>query len=360
MPRPITATLDSSALLHNYQVAKKCAPNSQVLAVLKANAYGHGIEFAGMTLLNTADGFAVLDFNEAIILRRLGFNGRILMLEGVFAAEDLQVCAQYSLDIVVATAHHLQILVDCANYLSTPIKCNVKVRSQINRLGFSVEEALSVWAKLLTIANVQPIEWMIHFANADLVGNKSDVDFGLDIIQTLCAKFPANVSASNSAAILQHPRAHFNTVRAGIMLYGSSPTSLITADSFGLKPVMSLTSEVLAVFPLKSGQSLGYGSIYTATKDIKVAVVACGYADGYPRHIKNGAPVWISQICPLIGRVSMDMVMVDVTNLQQVLIGNSVELWGLNIMADCVASWADTISYQLFCNITNRVNKKII
>lgn len=384
MPRPIRATISAQALQANYRFAKTKSVGAEVFAVLKANAYGHGVERVGLALRETADAFAVLDLNEAITLRRLGCYQPILMLEGVFSAEDLWVVIQYQLEIVVATPSQLAMIEAVSHHLPTdnPLKCTVKVRSAMNRLGFSVEEASTVWERLVRCPATIPSRWMAHFANADHLPpiniNRADIsdaakvaihDTAMDnemcltiqAMTTLQNRYPAPLSLANSAAILRFPSSHCQATRLGIMLYGGSPIGEVDGAIFGLKSVMCLSSEVIALQDINTGEAVGYGSRFVAKSKSRIAVVACGYADGYPRHAVDGTPVWIDgKIYPLAGRVSMDMLTVDVSNAQHINIGAPVELWGEHVSADTVAHHASTISYQLFCHLAPRVEVSCI
>lgn len=364
MPRPIELTIYPQALVHNYQRAKALAPHCFTWAVLKANAYGHGLEVVGSVLREIADGFAVLEVDEAVRLRRLGCLQPILLLEGFFSADEILIAQQFNLEFVVSSISQLEMLEATLPQLptSTTLRVTLKIKSEMNRLGFPVDVAGKAWTRLSNLSGVLPCRWMVHFANADADVNvaKKEAESMLLRLKLLIEKYPAPLCAANSAAIIQLPQAHADEVRGGIMLYGSSPLSSYDRKNLGLLPTQSLKSKIIALQNLNEGDAVGYGGRFIATKPMRIAVVACGYADGYPRHAQDNTPVSVlGTICPLVGRVSMDMLTVDVSSIPQVRIGDEVELWGETINVDYVATSAQTISYELFCAISPRVQRRI-
>jgi alanine racemase len=360
MPRPIQALIHTDALAHNLARARAQAPNAKVWAVVKANAYGHGIErvFDG---LKGADGFALLDLAEAERLRSLGWRGPILLLEGCFEARDLEACSRLHLWHVVHNAEQIDWL--AAHKTPQPQRVFLKLNSGMNRLGFTPEAYRGAWARLDGLAQVEDIVLMTHFANADI-----EADGERGIAQQVAAfdaateGLPGERSLSNSAAILRHDSVQADWVRAGIMLYGSAP-DFPTRDieHWDLRPTMTLRSQLIAVQTLQVGQTIGYGSSFTADAALRVGIVACGYADGYPRHCATGTPVLVDgQRTRTVGRVSMDMLAVDLGALPDAGIGSEVTLWGrgpngTQLPIDDVARAAGTIGYELMCALAQRV-----
>ena len=353
--RPIQATIHLSALAHNLNIAKAKAPQAKVMAVIKANGYGHGLLNAALGL-KAADGFAVLSLDEALALRDAGYQQAILLLEGVFAADELQAVAQHQISIVVHCDAQIEMLSN--TQLAHPVSVHLKLNTGMNRLGFVPTELASVLEQLKHCSNVANITLMTHFATAD---EALGIAQPLAVFNQATAALNLPKSLANSATILRFPEAHADWVRAGIMLYGSSPIATQTAASFNLKPVMQLSSKILAVQSLEAGDTLGYGHQFTATKATRIGVVACGYADGYPRHAPNGTPIAVAgKLTKTLGRVSMDMMFADLTDIPEAAIGSSVELWGAQVPIDDVAKSAGTISYELLCAIAARVPVKVL
>ena len=357
MPRPIYATIYPAAVAHNLSAAKQASAQSRanVWATIKANAYGHGIEriFSG---LREADGLAMLDFAEAALVRSLGWRKPILMLEGCFSAEDYALAQ--ALDLTVVVHHQAQIEWLLQAQLTQKINVYLKMNSGMNRVGFAPSRYQAAFDALKSAEQVESITLMTHFANADL---PDGVAKPLQIFNQTTAKIMADFpqtqrSCSNSAAILQHPDAHFDWVRPGIMTYGGTPIGASSAASFGLMPAMSLHAQLIAIQELQAGDAVGYGSRFVATQPMRIGVVACGYADGYPRHAPDGTPVMVDGVVTgLVGRVSMDMLMVDLSPVAHAAVGSAVELWGAQIAIDDVASAAGTIGYELMCALAPRV-----
>lgn len=350
MARATQAIIDLHALRENYQLAKRHAPNSQAYAVVKANAYGHGVTQVANALKAQADGFAVACVDEAITLREQGIVQPILVLEGPMDFAECQTAVDLDLEM---TLHHQQQLTWLAALPQGTLSVSVKVDSGMHRLGFATHQVPSIVSQLRGLNVVKDIKLMSHFACAD----EPDHPFLAQQIQTLETLAPIQLPMSlcNSAAVLTLPQCHQAFIRPGIMLYGSSPLVNKTGPELDLLPVMTLQSEVIALHDIHAGESVGYGQGFVAQQDSQIAVVAIGYGDGYPRSAKNGTPVLIrGQVCALAGRVSMDMITVDVTG-QNVALGDTVTLWGTGLSADVVAQYCDTISYELFCQLTSRV-----
>lgn len=350
MPRPIRATISARALAHNLRAARRHAGTARIWAVTKANAYGHGVERAARAL-DAADGFAVLDFEEAARLRAAGVTKPILMLEGIFQARDVELLARHSLTPVIHHAGQVDMLRGASPV--APIDLYVKVNSGMNRLGFAPQALRANLAALRELRQVRSITLMTHFADAD---GASGVQAQLAAFQQATKDLPGPRSLANSAALLRFPETCADWVRPGIMLYGCSPFSERSAAALGLEPAMTLSSEIIAVQRLQAGERIGYGFSYRAAAAMTVGVVACGYADGYPRHAPAGTPVLVNgRRAAIVGRVSMDMITVDITGMDGARVGSPVTLWGEGLSADEVAASAGTLSYELLCALAPRV-----
>jgi len=348
MSRPALAEIRLDALRHNYRVAK-ASHGGRALAVIKANAYGHGAVQCACALAAEADGFAVAAIEEALHLRQAGITAPILLLEGFFEAAELPEIAAQNLWIVIHQPWQLDALL--AAKLSRPLHVWLKLDSGMHRAGFAPDDYLLAWARLKSHANVAEVVLMSHFARADEPGS-AHLRQQIDCFRELTAGIHAPVSLSNSAAILGWPAAHGDWARPGIMLYGADPFAGALPQAAALRPVMRLESAVISVRSIARGQPVGYGGVFVAPRDTRVAVVACGYADGYPRAAPSGTPVAVDgQPARLIGRVSMDMLTVDLTDLPQAGLGSRVELWGERVPVGTVASAAGTIAYELLCNV---------
>ena len=349
MPRPIQARIDLSALEHNLQLARR-ATSARVMAVIKAEAYGHGLLRAAEAL-NSADGFALLDINDAVRLREAGFRQVILLLEGFFTPDDLPLVAEYDLACVIHSPHQVAMLDNFPR--RGKLQVWLKVNSGMNRLGFAPQDVSAVMEKLKTHPAVRDIALMTHFSQAD---EEAGVAAQLEVFNALAAPYRVARSLANSAALLRYPATHADWVRHGIMLYGASPFADTTAQQLGLRPVMTLHSEIISVRELKAGERIGYGGMFRAEAAMRVGVVACGYADGYPRHAPGGTPTLVEgRRTRTLGRVSMDMLSVDLSALPDADIGSGVTLWGAGLPVEEVAHAAGTISYELLCALTMRV-----
>ncbi|WP_318357808.1 catabolic alanine racemase DadX [Enterobacter sp.] len=351
MSRPIQASLDLQALRHNLQVVRQAAPGSRVWSVVKANAYGHGIDRIWQAL-GTTDGFAMLNLEEAILLRERGWKGPILMLEGFFHADELEVFDQYRLTTSVHSNWQLKALQNAR--LHAPLDIYVKVNSGMNRLGFLPDRISSVWQQLRAMHNVGDMTLMSHFS----VAEKPDgIEEAMMRVEQAAEGLNCPRSLCNSAATLWHPEAHFDWVRPGIILYGASPSGQWhDVATSGLRPVMTLKSHIIGIQPLKAGERVGYGGRYQAHQEQRIGIVACGYGDGYPRVAPTGTPVMVEGVrTQTLGTVSMDMLAVDLTPCPQAGIGAEVELWGSEIKIDDVAAAAGTVGYELMCALAPRV-----
>jgi alanine racemase len=353
MPRPLVATIHTAAMQHNLAVARKCAPHSKVWAVVKANAYGHGLA-RGMHAFADADGLALIEIEGAVQLRETGWKKPILLLEGFFDVRDLTEVAARELQVAVHCDEQIAML--ARSKIAKPVDVHLKMNSGMNRLGFTPDAYHDAHARLRAIPFVRGITLMTHFANAD-----DPLNAGLPLLeqakcfQDTVSDLAGEHSLSNSAAILSHPQFAADWVRPGIMLYGGTPGSA-SAQACGLQPAMTLTSEIIGVQQIGAGDAVGYGSRYIADRPMTIGVVACGYADGYPRHAPNGTPVLVDGVrTALIGRVSMDMLAVDLTGIPGAHVGSAVTLWGDGLPIDEVANAAGTIGYELMCALTPRV-----
>ena len=355
MTRPIQAHIDLSALRHNYLVATKHASLSgktaKAWAVIKADAYGHGMLRAASALAGLADGFALLELEAAVALRDAGIRQPILMLEGFFEPDELALCAEYSLTLAIHRIEQLRMLREASLPVRLPIY--IKLNTGMNRLGFTPEQIPDLRKELGLNTAVSSVTLMMHFADAD---DARGVDWQLERFRRMTEGWNLPVCMANSAAILRHPQTIHDWVRPGIMLYGASPFADVSAASLGLQPVMTLSSRIIGVQEIQPGERVGYGGTFEATRPMRVGIVACGYADGYPRVAPSGTPILVNgQRTGTVGRVSMDMLACDLTDLPDAGVDAPVVLWGEGLPADEVAAAAGTISYELFCALARRV-----
>lgn len=349
MPRPIAARIDLSALQYNLHVARR-ATRARIMAVIKAAAYGHGLLRAARAL-NDADGFALLDIRDAVQLRESGFRQTILLLEGLFTREDVLQAAEYNLACVIHTPQQIALL--DAHPGRGNLQVWLKINTGMNRLGFAPTDVPAVMEKLKAHPAVRDITLMTHFSHAD---EATGVSAQLEVFNALAAPYRVARSLANSAALLRYPATHGDWVRPGIMLYGASPFAEMSGQQMGLRAVMTLHSEIIAVRQLQPGDAIGYGGQFRAEHPLRVGIVACGYADGYPRHAPTGTPVLVEgQHTRTLGRVSMDMMTVDLSALPAAAPGSRVTLWGEDLPVEEVAAQAGTISYELLCALTARV-----
>jgi len=354
MTRATRAEINLAALKHNQQVAQQAAPNSRQMAIIKANGYGHGIVEVARAL-RKADAFGVATLDEAINLREGGIYHPIILLEGFTRETELPLIHAYDLECVI---HHESQVSILEKTNDKQFRTWLKIDTGMHRLGFEVSEAQKIYERLTTCTTVtQPVRLMTHLANAD---DRND-----QTTETQCETFAATIqsienvetSIANSAGILGWPISHADWVRPGIMLFGVSPFTNSLAEQHNLKPVMTLQSELIGIKQLSKGDRVGYGGSYTCETDITIGVVAIGYGDGYPRHARTGTPVLVNDtIVPLVGRVSMDMITVDLSKCPDAKVGDMVTLWGEGLPVETIASNANTIGYELLCGVTQRVN----
>ena len=366
LPNPTRARISLDAWRHNLARLKGAAPASKMMAVIKANAYGHGAVCAARVLVE-ADAFGVARLGEGVELRESGVVKPIVLMEGVFSGEELSLAIDHAFDLVVHAEYQVDLLerhertLVSKNFPPAPRVVWLKLDTGMSRLGFQLGKAAEAAKRLRALKLVGELRVMTHLACAD------DPDSSMTREQirrfeaelhgfTLQGFEPSITALANSAGILSVPATHLEWVRAGIALYGGSPIAGRTAESLGLKPVMTLSTQVIALRSIESGMSVGYGATWRATRPSRIATLAAGYADGVPRHLPSGAPVLIAgQRVPLVGRVSMDMITVDVTDVPDVAVGSTAILWGEGLPVDEVASAAGTISYDLLCGVTRRV-----
>lgn len=347
------AEINTQALRNNLQQVRNAAPECSIMAVIKANAYGHGLVSIAKAL-QQADGFAVACLAEAQQLRDAGIQKPLLLLQGIQNASELAQAQRLALELVVHHKGQIDLLEQTAS--TVPIKVWLKVDTGMHRLGVALREADDCWQRLQTCPSVDAsVHLMTHLANADDV-NDQTTQRQINRFYDLHAASDAQCSIANSAGILAWPTSHANWVRPGIMLYGVSPFIDGEAAHSGLQPVMTLTSQLIAVKTLLKGATVGYGGSWECPEDMPVGIVSIGYGDGYPRHAASGTPVLVNgQRVPLIGRVSMDMLCVDLRNVPEAHVGDSVTLWGEGLAVEEVARYAGTIAYELLCQITGRV-----
>jgi alanine racemase len=355
MTRPVLACIDLAALQHNLNQVKKLAPESRVMAIAKANAYGHGLLLCSQ-VLEQADAIGLLDLSEAISLRKAGISQPICLLEGFFSADEIPQIINNNLEPVIHSPWQLDALEKIND--EADLSVWLKVDTGMNRLGFSAAEFKDILARLSAMKCIGSISVMSHLANADepeSLNSTRQIQAFLEIKEAISL----TRSLANSAAIFALPECHLDWVRPGIMLYGSSPFADSSSESLNLRPVMSLKSEIISIKNIKEGDAVGYGGSWICPQDMKIGVVACGYGDGYPRHAATGTPVMVAgKLTKLVGRVSMDMITVDLRGVDDAEAGSPVELWGREVSVDTVAKMSGTIAYQLLCGVTARVKRQ--
>jgi len=347
------AHINLTSLRHNFDKVLKCSPSTQVLAVIKANGYGHGLTRVA-NALSTADGFAVTNVEEAITLREAGIEQRILVLEGFVSTKELDIMRHHHVDAVIHHETQIELLEHAKS--GSMVTVWLKADTGMHRLGLSLTRLANAWHRLRACANVTlPIFLMSHLAAADEWQN-TDTEKQIRNFLSLSSGFKNTVSVANSAAILAWPETRVGWVRPGIMLYGISPFPNETAGEFGLLPVMTLSTRLIAINQIPKGEAVGYGRTWVCPEDMPVGVAAIGYGDGYPRHAPSGCPVLVNgKRVPLIGRVSMDMITVDLRSQPDARVGDQVVLWGKGLPVEEVAKLSGTIGYELVCGVTPRV-----
>lgn len=357
MSRGTCAYIDSEALRHNLRRVRELAPSSRVWAVVKADGYGHGALLAAEALAE-ADGFAVATFKEARTLREAGIEGPILLLEGTIDREQAELAAELSLDTVVHEREQLAHLESLSQRVGTQ-RFWLKVDTGMHRLGVSPSEVVDYYRRLQKLSPSEPVGLMTHFSSAD-EADPLPTERQMALFQQ-CQIPGAPVCLANSAGVMAWPASHGDWVRPGIMLYGASPGFEKTGLELGLCPAMTLLAPVIAVRDIPAGDSVGYGGRWQAPRSSRIATLAIGYGDGYPRHAPDGTPVWLAgQRVPLAGKVSMDMITVDVTELNTLSVGDMAELWGEHLSVDEVAHCIGTVGYELLTRVSPRVDRRLI
>lgn len=354
MSRPAKITIDLAALKHNLRQIRLMAPKSAVLAMVKSNAYGHGLERIAKALPD-AEGLGVACIEEGLQLRHAGITNPIVLMEGLFYADELPKAVTQRFTLIVHHSDQVEMLEK--NTLAAPVPIWLKINTGMNRLGFEPAEVAGIYKRLMACAAVKkPIGLMTHFAEADSL-EKAPTLQQIEIFNQTTAELTGPRSLANSAGILAWPSIHADWVRPGIMLYGASPFSNHRGLEHDLKPVMRLSTELIAIHQVSKGSRVGYGGTWVCPEDMRVGIAAIGYGDGYPRHIKNGAPVLVNgRHCPLTGRVAMDMLAIDLRTQPEAKVGDPVLLWGPGLPVEIVAEQSETIGYELLTRITQRVH----
>ncbi|WJV53206.1 alanine racemase [Prodigiosinella aquatilis] len=353
-----TAVINRRALQHNLQLIRQMVPQSRLIAVVKANAYGHGALEAAR-IFNDADGYGVSRLSEALALRAGGITKPILLLEGFFSANDVPLLAEYQLETAIHSVEQLAALEQAS--LSRPLKVWMKLDTGMHRLGVLPEQAEAFYQRLVHCHNVvQPVNIMSHFCRAD----EPELDTTarqLSCFDAFTKDKPGAQSIAASGGILLWPQAHRDQIRPGIILYGVSPLDTGDASRWNLQPAMTLTSHLIAVRDHQAGEPVGYGSTWSSPRNTKLGVVAMGYGDGYPRGAKSGTPVWVNgREVPLVGRVSMDMISVDLGPEAQDNVGDEVILWGKNLPVEKVAAFNGISAYELITRLTSRIQLEYV
>ncbi len=352
MARNTIARIHPDAIAHNLGRVRELATGSRVMAVVKADAYGHRLDLC-LPALADADMLAVATLEEARAIRRLGSGLPVLLLEGVIHDGDLTVAADLGLEL---TIHHPTQIAALEKFGRSPApRIWLKLDSGMHRLGIPADQARAMHERLLRLPGITQVNLISHFASADDPDNELTAR-QIERFERMIEGLEGEHCLANSAAVLRYPHAHRDWVRAGIMLYGISPFAGTTGVELGLKPAMTLTSELMAINQVPAGEAIGYGARYRAGQDMIIGVAAIGYGDGYPRSTADGAPVLVNdQACHLAGRVSMDMITIDLTQCTDAAIGDPVVLWGRGLPVETIAAHADTIAYELVCRVTRRV-----
>ncbi len=354
----VSATIRTAALRHNLGIIRQRAPASKVMAVIKANAYGHGLAAVAQAL-DQADSFAVARLEEGLTLRKAGITQPIVLLEGVFDQEQLAVAAEARFELLVHSLEQIQLL--RASTAMGKFVVWLKLDSGMNRLGLRADQFAQARTALESLPNViAPVRLFTHMANADTPEHPGTAQ-QLKLFDKVTAGLPGERSIANSAALFAFPHAQRDWIRPGLALYGVSPFTQSTGSDYALQPVMTLTSRIIALKSIEAGEHVGYGSIWTARRTTRLAIAAVGYGDGYPRNVAAATPVLVNGMrAPLVGRVSMDMIGIDVTDLQRIETGSQVILWGERMPVEEIAACAGTIPYELLCGISQRVASQVV
>ncbi|MBU0456175.1 MAG: alanine racemase [Pseudomonadota bacterium] len=352
MSRPTCFSIDLDALRHNFQMIRKHAPSARMIAMVKANAYGHGLLRVARALPE-ADAFGVACLEEARVLRDGGCLQNIILMEGFFSVEELPLLSQSQCDVAIHNAEQLQ-QIETVDHLSQPLSVWIKINSGMNRLGFFPEEISDVFCRLKQCEKVKSVRLMSHLSDADVVDH-AKTHQQIRVFKQLLKDFSVEGSLANSGGVLACPDSHCQWIRPGILLYGVSPLKGTVGEQYALKPVMHLSSKIIAIRKQRQGDAIGYGSTWVCPEDMPVGTVAVGYGDGYPWHAISGTPVLVNGIrSQIIGRVSMDMLTIDLRACPNADIGDEVVLWGRGLPVETVAEYVGTISYELLCSARDR------
>lgn len=375
MTRGTQLEIRPNALIHNAKRAKQLAGGAAVYAMIKANGYGHGLTLVAHTLRDQVEGFGVAVIEEAVALRESGIESPLMLLEGCFDAGEWRLAQQLKLEVVIHSLEQVETL--AAAHLTAPVTAWLKVDTGMHRLGFPAQQVAALVSQLLLRSDIQLAGLMTHFACADMADDQTSEN-QLRTLRVLAEQFALPYSAANSAALFQFSEHSFEQhtehsfagrlpknsqgvrVRPGIMLYGSSPVEGQNAAALDLQVTQQFSACLIAVNDVPAGEAVGYGASWLAPRDSRIGIVAVGYGDGYPRHASNGAPVAVAgkRTCT-VGRVSMDMIAIDLTEIENAKVGDRVELWGDSVSVDEVASFCGTISYELFCQVTERAHRVV-
>lgn len=352
----VTAQINRQALIHNIQVIKSLVPDSKIVAVVKANGYGHGLYLVAKTLDPYVDAFAAARISEAISLRDRGIKKPIILLEGFYEPSDVPLLAKYDLDTAVHDMEQLEAIEQAE--LVSPVRCWLKIDIGMHRLGAAPDEIAEMKVRLEQCVNVQkPLGLISHLSVADTPSEYAYNEEQIAYFFKVAEGFNGPLCLANSAGILRWPKSHTDRVRPGVILYGISPFAGKTGSDFNLEPVMTLKSSLIAVRKVKRGAKVGYGAAWTAPRDTVIGIVATGYGDGYPRTAPNGTPVWVNgRLVPTAGHVCMDMLFVDLGPNANDKVGDKAVLWGKEVPVERVAELCGTIPYELVCRIMPRVN----
>ena len=352
MTRPSRVIIDIKALEHNFSRIKELAPHSKVMAIIKADAYGHGIVRVAKTLRD-ADAFGVACLEEAEQLRQSSIKTPIVLLEGPYKSDDLPSIIKFKLDIVIHNEYQIELLEKAE--IEGSINVWLKIDTGMHRLGFPIEKAYAIIDRLSLCKNINPRVLMTHLATANEKKNDLTQE-QLEAFKKISEIIDGEKTVANSAALINFPEAHFDWVRPGLMLYGVSPIVGSSGIDHGLKSVMTLESEIISIQYLSKGEPVGYGATWRCPENMPVGIIAAGYGDGFPRHAKPGTPVLVNNVrCPLIGRASMDMLTIDLRNQSNAKIGDRVVLWGGSLPIEEIATYAETIPYELLCGVHKRL-----
>lgn len=346
--------IDLEALQNNLSHIKNKAPQSKILAMVKSNAYGHGAIAVSKALANDVDALGVSCLEEALELYFNKINKRIVIWSGFIDEKELNAITKFNFETVIHSKYQLEILQRVK--LTKPLKVWLKIDTGMHRLGFQFPEVINIYKSLIENRNIQkPLQLMTHFSDADISTNPKTLNQKI-LFENITSNWIGEKGISNSAFILNWANSQLDWIRPGLLLYGVSPISSVTSDKLGFTPVMTLTSKIISIKEIKKGESIGYASTWKCPQNTRMGIVSIGYGDGYPRHIKEGTLVLVDGVyCPIIGRVSMDYITIDLTKAKSVKVGDTVVLWGNNLFVEDISEKAETSPYELCCQLTKRV-----